>query len=763
MRPDSPALTATLRALRGIADLQVVASALCDREYARILALAPNVHPVISALGALAGGLPDVIPSAGRDSPALHAAIASLIGTDAGARILPWWAEIAPAGWGASHAAALIDAAQRDHCPRWAAAALIGPCDASAALPSHAYDIAHTVRRWGQATPDLPTAWMDALAPAERDRLLDALRTAPYNAAECLPWLPEDYVTMVAVHIDTPFLTYAFDSYAEASSVAHAHHAAILSELIQRAGRDHLATLTRLAVASRMDAAWDAVVRLLGTHPWYAANVVAAASWDDLRTDVQDIFFPSAANHNDVCAAIAFARGMHDQPPPITRETACAFFGAITPTVWDTLPTEIQRAWYDTLRTLDTHLAVRSLGLDPAFLARAELNDSLVTAVRRHLHDDAAVQRTLLPIAVRSLLPAEISDVVAALPMPIDPVAFVQIASGAREMPLALRDWITAHPTPHACRTATTALHAALRSIATPVAARCAALAAAFAGWSSEDATALLAALPDDVRTALHPGANALADALAHPDRRNTFRQALGALAALPPSAALPALLALGALAAAYHVSAQQDAGKGVAQALRSSGSCFLALVDTLTDASRTAILPLPRSASHAAAVRAIAAADPLVAHHLAHALRFRNPTAALDALTEAPFDALTRIWRLLPKALQQFVLGDRDALLHNVAAPGCGDDLAQALQAWGADDPLPLLALRMLIGDSEERRAWGISALAQRPDVAAALLPLMHADARMLLERDSRIAIAGSDLPPPRSPMPAPVRRRRR
>jgi len=383
--------------------------------------------------------------------------------------------------------------------------------------------------------------------------------------------------------------------------------------------------------------------------------------------------------------------------------------------------------------------------------------------VRRHLHDDAAVQRTLLPIAVRSLLPAEISDVVAALPMPLDPVAFVQIASGAREMPLALRDWITAHPTPHACRTAATALHAALRSIATPVAARCAALAAAFAGWSSEEATALLAALPDTARAVLRPDPEALADALAHPDRRGAFRQALGALAALPPSAALPALLALGALAAAYHVSAQQDAGKGVAQALRSSGSCFLALVDTLTDASRTAILPLPRSASHAAAVRAIAAADPLVAHHLAHALRFRNPTAALDALTEAPFDALTRIWRLLPKALQQFVLGDRDALLHNVAAPGCGDDLAQALQAWGADDPLLLLALRMLIGDSEERRAWGISALAQRPDVAAALLPLMHADARMLLERDSRIAIAGADLPPPRSPMPAPVRRRRR
>jgi len=129
----------------------------------------------------------------------------------------------------------------------------------------------------------------------------------------------------------------------------------------------------------------------------------------------------------------------------------------------------------------------------------------------------------------------------------------------------------------------------------------------------------------------------------------------------------------------------------------------------------------------------------------------------------DAPFDTLTRIWRLLPETLQHAVLGDLDALLRDVAAPGRVDDLAQALQDWGADAPLPLLALRMLIGDSEERRARGAALLARRPDAAAALLPLMHADARMLLERDSRIAIAGADLPPPRSPMPAPVRRRRR
>jgi hypothetical protein len=133
-----------------------------------------------------------------------------------------------------------------------------------------------------------------------------------------------------------------------------------------------------------------------------------------------------------------------------------------------------------------------------------------------------------------------------------------------------------------------------------------------------------------------------------------------------------------------------------------------LALVDALADVPRTAILPPPRSAPRAVAVRAIAAADPLAAYRLAHALRKGKSDAVLNALMDAPFDTLTRIWRLLPETLQHAVLGDLDALLRDVAAPGRGDDLAQALQDWGADDPLPLLALRMLIGDSEERAGVG-------------------------------------------------------
>jgi len=759
--PDSPALAATLHALHGESDGPIVAPALDEREFARVLALAPGVDPVIGALGALAGGLPDVIPPAVRDSPALHAAIASLIGTDAGARILPWWAEIAPAGWGASHAAALIDAAQRDRCPRWAAAALIGPCDASAALPSHAYAIARAVRRWGQATPDLPTAWMDALAPAERDRLLDALRTAPYNAARCLPWLPEASAVNIARRLTRWSFPFALDAYVAASPIACARHATVLSPLIQCAGWDDLAALTRLAVASGMDAAWDEVVRLLRANLQSVIFVVEAAPWNNMRADVQETIL-SAAQQNDECAAIAFARGMHDQPLRITRDLACAFFAVVTPAVWNTLTEKEKRMWLRRLDQADAHLTVRSLGPDPAFLAYAALNDNLIAAVRCHAADVNAVHRTLFPIPVRDAPVVAVPAIVAALPLPSDPVAFVQIACGERDMHPALRDWIMEHPTPQALAGTTTLLRAAKRHGLAH--SRAAALSRALAGWGKEEMDALLAALPDNVVTALHPHPDILTRRLACPQRQNSFRQALDALTALPPSAALPVLHALDALAAAQHGNDQRDAGEEAARALRDHGGIFAVIVGTLRDDVRAAIVPPLNAPSVESAMNDFAVINPLVAHYLAYALRDADAAVALDALTESAPDTLTRIWDLLPETLQQSVIGDRDALLHDVAGPDGADMLAQALRdRVGEDNPLPWLALRMLIDDDAERRTRGAAILAQRPDVAAALLPLLRNNVRAALESVPAIAFANADLPSPYPTAPASIRRRRR
>ena len=55
MHPPPPALTATLRALRGESDVHVVAPALGDFWLTRMLALAPGVHPIVGAPSASAG------------------------------------------------------------------------------------------------------------------------------------------------------------------------------------------------------------------------------------------------------------------------------------------------------------------------------------------------------------------------------------------------------------------------------------------------------------------------------------------------------------------------------------------------------------------------------------------------------------------------------------------------------------------------------------------------------------------------------------
>jgi hypothetical protein len=213
-----------------------------------------------------------------------------------------------PAGWGASHAVALIDAVRGGRCAH-RAATLIGFTENAAALPDDVRNIAHAERRWRQATPDNPTAWTKHLRSTEQDRFLDALNAETYFATQCLPWL------LAAItgrrRIGYGQIGNALAASTAASSIARACHADVLSKLIRRAGQEQLVELTRFAVTSRMDAARAAVVRLLRDDPWNAISVVAAAPWDNLRTDVQTLIL-SAADHDDVCAALTFARGMRE-------------------------------------------------------------------------------------------------------------------------------------------------------------------------------------------------------------------------------------------------------------------------------------------------------------------------------------------------------------------------------------------------------------------------------------------------------------------
>jgi hypothetical protein len=89
------------------------------------------------------------------NSPALHAAVASLIETQAGEHILETWADVAPADWGVSHTTTLINAVHAERCSRWTAAALIGPCDASAAL---LWSTSHIERTSSAGDPQRPTS-----------------------------------------------------------------------------------------------------------------------------------------------------------------------------------------------------------------------------------------------------------------------------------------------------------------------------------------------------------------------------------------------------------------------------------------------------------------------------------------------------------------------------------------------------------------------------------------------------------------------------
>ena len=242
--PDrSPELNAAVRAVRGESDLDAVLPALGNGRLAQVIACAPDAHPLVGAVAALCGRLPSVLDPLTVADPAFSDALVRLIGMPAGRAALWWWAEIAPADWGRTHAAALRDAAHSGMCAPGAAAALIGPGDASADLLADAWDIAFAIRCWGTSVPN------DTTVPAERQRLLDAAPSSPFARVLCLPWLPMEIAYALVMTVDD--ISTAIHAFDPASSPEHARGTALLRQLVAHTHSAHLGTLTRLASSVR--------------------------------------------------------------------------------------------------------------------------------------------------------------------------------------------------------------------------------------------------------------------------------------------------------------------------------------------------------------------------------------------------------------------------------------------------------------------------------------------------------------------------------
>jgi len=701
MSAPSPAIAAA-RAIGGESDLDAVLPALDDWRLARVIACAPEAHCLVRAIAALCGGLPSLLAPPTRADPAFHDAVAHLIGTRAGREALRAWAEMTPAGWGRAHAAALRDAVRSDMCASRVAAALIGPCDDAAALLHDPYDASSAIRRWGQLDPDGPTAWADALVPAERDRLIATVRRDSFQVASCLPWLPLDEAKQT--RLDARDLNGALDAFTAASPTARTQGAAILRRLVARARPMHLLALTRLACATGADAIWRRVQTLIRRSPDDAWRVVVAAPWDDLPEDVQRVIL-AFANPSDVCAAIAAARRRRDPEfLDITEATSAAFFATLDPMVWDALDAVTQRRWLHELSERHGHLAVRSLGLRTEILSCVAITDDLVRAANRHADDATTLRAALLPVALRHLPPVDAHVVIASMPSPPpDPGAFFCIASGSD-------DWRVLAPARDALRTpgdlalAVTLQRSANRGVW--VRACCAALQHALCGRSRDDLTPFMPILTTHARVVLMPDFDALPERLEHPDRRDALRQALAQLAHLPLEVSIPTHRALDRWMA-WH---DADAAEALADALQAHGALFLDIADAVTgDDRRAALLPLPDDPALAGALRGLAQDDPPSALRLAHALQTQDRRTALLAILTMPPRHAGAVWQALSDAARRVI----DA---EVAAASPDADLP------AVRDPIAALALAAVHAGDDGLWTAGVAALAARPALVRAI-----------------------------------------
>jgi len=735
---------AAICALHGSSDWDAVRPVFGDPFLSSAVALCDAADPVVRAIAALSGGLPGMLSDGDRNAPAVHRAIQRLIGAADGDRALWSWSKIAPGDWGADCRAALRAAVGQGSA---VAAAFLPPDDDVAAVLIHCADIVRVICRWGRMNPAHPTWWMEHLSAATKDRLLAELRRSDVWFAECTPWLPPEEscdLTSVAAGV-------GIEAFAAAPAVVRVRQRARLNDLIGRATSQELGSLVTLARTMRSGALWRRIRRLLHESPDDAFHVVIASPWRDLpcgvRADIQHL-----SERSWVCRVITAAQGLAPDTSDVIRprstmtgEIPKAFFGALDPAVWDRLPNDDRSLWLDALGIYEW-LAVRSLGLRTEVLARGSADSRFIEAARRHVAHDAQLRRALFPVALRSLRLHDAHALIAALPVPDDPLTFFSIASGRRSVAPIDRAWAAVVSSSRDLATAVVMQRAVAGE--TDLDERCSALAHAIHGSTWPVIRSLLGLLPGDERELLAPDVRFLALTLAKPARYDVVRNVLHRLANEPPHIAVPAFHALTAQewkveawGKEYHHRIAADA---TARMLHAHGDWFLTLAESLVDDVARALLPLPTHPLLATAIRRLARDHPVAAHRFAHAM---HEHALHDAL-----DIVRDVSSAHASAIIHAALADAQARLPDIAEEGCRDDLMAAWQRMVDLHPEGALALAALALDMPSDHPQYAALLAARPEIARMVVRLLRAGFRDRIMNDAlRIVVADLSTSTPR------------
>jgi hypothetical protein len=632
----SGAISAATRALQGETDPCAILDALRDYNISCMLAFAPHIDRRIRCLAALSGGWTDMLTGDDIADPSLHDAIRALIGRQPGWSFWRAWAHIAPPGWGANVADALLADVKASRVPNDAAAILIGPCDRSARILQYHEDVAQVIRAWGQAHPNDPTWWTAHVSDADRSRFLKTLQCDSRCLVACSLWLPIDLTTVKMEEN----LSIALNAFAEASAPTRMLHARILQNLVKRALRvDAIPPLLALAQQGATDAAWSTLIRQIKRSPVRSVTVLKHAPWDTLPGEVAAIMRAAVAEasvRNMECAAIAYACGERtDAPMRMNAHVVHAFFAAVTPEVWKGLSLSEQRNWLGHIDSYGANLAVRSLGPAPDILPYVEISHSLTYAIRRWAPEPDDMRDLLFPLAISKLDSRDAHAAIAALPTPpSDPLRFARIVC---------RQQARANGIAESCHVSSSAIADVvglakdlrrthdIRALSQHLRAT---IGAKDASWGRF------------AHHVLSPNPHDLADVLAPPSRRDDLAQELDAIARLPPATSIPTLIILKRLAYEYERYQQFEAGREIASLLRDHGTHFAALVTLVNASVRAALFPLPRKPTLRATLLACACRNPPAGRSVAIAIHDADITGLCKALRTMSSDDAMTIWR---------------------------------------------------------------------------------------------------------------------